>query len=626
MVNLQKTNGQVLKRVENFILYLILGLTPFLFCNQMTYNFHTPKYLFMQVAVFAAVAIILFKKEIAIRVNLLDALVLLRLLWLIPLVFITSRYAGFFQNADIFAYLVLFYLLIQIVPDEQDSAGIFIVLKNSAGLFTIICTVMAVYGILQYFGLDIFHPGGYQSYESNVAGAFGSANSMGCFLALLLPFVIYSFLTNKKTGLKIILALFIAIVIFTLILTLSRGAWVALIGGLLFLVYPSIRPFIRQKIRRKSVIIGLVILFILIIGAIIVALFFLNADSALGRIFIWKVSGLMIADHPVIGVGYGNYGYQYLNYQQMFFDNPANVIYYDKACNIKLAHSEFIHVMAETGIIGLILLCSLIVLFFKKANDVLKVQRDKEETLLLRVMVASFIIIVIHSLVDSVLHTLPISVMFYFLISLISSISRHSPPPGGLFINREIKPGKTIHRLLIVCGLTLLLFNVYRVIWKGIGYVCWKNGQVAVQNQKWNEGILEYEEAIHYLPKNGELQFHLGAAYAYTGQFEKGLKIIQQSQTTFNDKNIYLVLGQVYLQTDEYQKAEENFKTVTYMYPQLLSPHLLLAQLYRKTGYHSLAVSELEFIIASEPKILSDEVLSIKRDARQYLNYLENPE
>ncbi len=168
----------------------------------------------------------------------------------------------------------------------------------------------------------------------------------------------------------------------------------------------------------------------------------------------------------------------------------------------------------------------------------------------------------------------------------------------------------------------LLLFNVCRVIWKGIGYVYWKNGQVAVQNQKWNEGILEYQEAIHYLPEEGELQFHLGAAYAYTGQFEKALKLIRQSRTSFNDKNIYLVLGQVYLQTGEYQKAEENIKTVTYMYPQLLSPHLLLARLYQKTGFHSLAVSELEFIIASDPKILSDEVLAIKRDARQYFNYL----
>ena len=235
-------------------------------------------------------------------------------------------------------------------------------------------------------------------------------------------------------------------------------------------------------------------------------------------------------------------------------------------------------------------------------------------------MVASFIIIVLHSLVDSVLHTLPISVMFYFMIAVISSISKNSLPTGGILINREMRPGKATRRLLMVYGLILLLFNIYRVIWKGIGYVCWKDGQVAVQNQKWNEGILEYQEAIHYLPEEGELQFHLGAAYAYTGQFEKGLKLIRQSRTSFNDKNIYLVLGQVYLQMREYQKAEENLKTVTYMYPQLLSPHILLAKLYHTVGFNSKAVGELEYVLSAEPKIISDEVMAIKRDAKRMLS------
>jgi len=115
MTNLQKTNSPILNRAENLILYLILGVTPFLFCNQMTYNFHTPKYLFMQVAVFSAVMMILLKSEIRVCINLLDSLVLFRLLWLLPLVFFTARYANLFENVDILTYLVIFYFIIQLV-------------------------------------------------------------------------------------------------------------------------------------------------------------------------------------------------------------------------------------------------------------------------------------------------------------------------------------------------------------------------------------------------------------------------------------------------------------------------------------------------------------------------------
>jgi len=123
------------------VLYLILGLTPFLFLNRMTYNFHTPKYLFMQFSVFSLLWLCLCRTRFDLKANPIDALVLLRFLGLIPLAGFSVLYSGFFRNADIFFYLVLFYFLIQVVPDERDLAGIFVVLKNSAGLFTIICAL-----------------------------------------------------------------------------------------------------------------------------------------------------------------------------------------------------------------------------------------------------------------------------------------------------------------------------------------------------------------------------------------------------------------------------------------------------------------------------------------------------
>ena len=74
--------------------------------------------------------------------------------------------------------------------------------------------------------------------------------------------------------------------------------------------------------------------------------------------------------------------------------------------------------------------------------------------------------------------------------------------------------------------------------------------------------------------------------------------------------------------TENYTRAEDYLITVTEMFPQLLYPHLLLAELYHKTGYLSKAISELRFILESEPKIISDDVMTIKQNALQYLNQL----
>ncbi|PIS27391.1 MAG: hypothetical protein COT43_10720 [Candidatus Marinimicrobia bacterium CG08_land_8_20_14_0_20_45_22] len=56
------------------------------------------------------------------------------------------------------------------------------------------------------------------------------------------------------------------------------------------------------------------------------------------------------------------------------------------------------------------------------------------------------------------------------------------------------------------------------------------------------------------------------------------------------------------------------------MFPQVLSPHLLLAQLYHRAGFVSKAVSELQFIIEAEPKIMSEEVITVKQDAQRMLS------
>ena len=157
----------------------------------MTYNFHTPKYLFFQLAVFTGVAVILFRNRLTFRFNLLDGIIIVRLLWMVPLKFLFDRYANLFENADILASLALFYFLVQIMVSDRTETEIAGFLKQVFVVLAIVCSMEAIYGLMQYCGLDLFHPGGYSSYESKVVGTFGSANSMGCFLAVLTPILFY---------------------------------------------------------------------------------------------------------------------------------------------------------------------------------------------------------------------------------------------------------------------------------------------------------------------------------------------------------------------------------------------------------------------------------------------------
>jgi O-antigen ligase len=198
-------------------------------------------------------------------------------------------------------------------------------------------------------------------YDSVVTGTFGNANTLAGFLAAGLPFLFESF-SKKPKSIFLLFLLLLILNLLTLLLTKSRGSWIGLLIGTSLFFYSPIKKWLKnQYIRKMQIIITLVTLVSII--ALFLFLFFINKPSSTGRLFIWKISILMIRDFPLFGIGYGNYEVRYLNYQASFFQNVANMRYSHYASNIKHAHNEYIHILAETGFLGLMLFLSIIIFF-----------------------------------------------------------------------------------------------------------------------------------------------------------------------------------------------------------------------------------------------------------------------
>ena len=120
------------------------------------------------------------------------------------------------------------------------------------------------------------------------------------------------------------------------------------------------------------------------------------------------------------------------------------------------------------------------------------------------------------------------------------------------------------------------------------------------------------------LPENCELQFHLGSAYVLSGKFYKGLALLQSSLKNYNDRKIYLSLSLGCLRTGNHIKAEKHAKRALAMFPDHLAPHLLLGQIYFKTGQYEKSRAELQKCINEETSRKSEKTAQIKREA-QYL-------
>ncbi|MFH2130743.1 MAG: O-antigen ligase family protein, partial [bacterium] len=251
-----------------------------------------------------------------------------------------------------------------------------------------------------------------------------------------------------------------------LLLSASRGGILSLGASMLLM---SVLFFTKKKYHSYGVLALCLCLFSFIYGLHVgidpTLEKFKRTEGLHWRLYTTQTLIPMLRDYPVMGVGYGNYGYQYLNYQAKFFSNPDRLIYQDKAVGLKEAHSEIIHVLAETGIIGLILFISIFVLFYYYAYSVLKHKfPDKKSRFLMRCIIASVLVISIHSMVDNVLHVLPITLLLYFALAVISAetkkeISISNTPGTNVLIRPLVNWSFRGNLIFPVVGILLLILN-----------------------------------------------------------------------------------------------------------------------------------------------------------------------
>ncbi|UKN03869.1 O-antigen ligase family protein [Paracrocinitomix mangrovi] len=184
--------------------------------------------------------------------------------------------------------------------------------------------------------------------------SFGHRNQFAQFLTISIPFIISlwskSYWKNIFTG--IIVLLFLALIL----LLQNRTAYLIAFG-----IYPMLLfIFWTLKVKNKKLKITLLLLpFLAISSFFIVAksgnnkisyLLETNYGSGNERLRIWKNSIDIWQESPIIGQGTADWKIQILNSPLRFTQAEQSEVYYQRA------HNEFVHILTEQGVVGLILL------------------------------------------------------------------------------------------------------------------------------------------------------------------------------------------------------------------------------------------------------------------------------
>jgi len=199
-----------------------------------------------------------------------------------------------------------------------------------------------------------------------IGGTLGHPNNLAKYLVLLIPLPVSLFLfVSLKKIYRILCFLIIFLSIFTLVLTLSRAAWIAFIFSMFVLILLGV----KARFFNLSKLLLIVLSSITLISAIAfgfhemieVRLFTGDYGSARSRISQMKVALNIIKHHPFIGVGINNY-FEVMH----LYDNTFEMITLTLQ---HIVHNSYLLIASEMGLPALFFFFLFVIFLFKYVVD-----------------------------------------------------------------------------------------------------------------------------------------------------------------------------------------------------------------------------------------------------------------
>lgn len=312
--------------------------------------------------IFLAIMVLLFNKKLLLENPYNLPLLLLLSAYLISTITSINIQNSVKEIIKFISYFCIFFLVSQTNDGQKRSLIKTIVISAS---------IISLYSIYQYFW-------GYQhtlnylkeinsdflltsSYARDILiakraiGTFPSPNILGSYLILVFFLSLYLVKSSSRRYLWCLTAF---LIISALILTKSMGVWLSLTATFIMLFFLSYKSLKKKKLILISsfALIAFAITFILLTRWERLMDLENPQNSITQRLNYWRTAIAIIKDHPILGVGPGNF-------QEVFLEYRVGL-----STDTRYAHNIFLHTWAETGVLGLISISYLIASFFKKCR------------------------------------------------------------------------------------------------------------------------------------------------------------------------------------------------------------------------------------------------------------------
>lgn len=320
-------------------------------------------------------------------------------------------------NYLILAFIIAGIASIFVSPDKASALGIFKAfiiepilffyacrlsileqkdLKLPLRLLFLSCVVISILGIIQYFTFMYLPLRFWGTGEEvlRITSVFEYPNALALYLAPLIAFFVSVFWSNQELFGKKTAIMGILVMIVALIMTFSRGAWIGLFAGIVFLL------FVKLGKLKVLGIAGVVLAILLSLPMTRDRLLLTARDpSSFAHVELMNAAINKIGSNPIFGNGL--FGFRHTLTEQNFSGEILNY-----------PHNIFLSFWLEMGILGLMTFIGLLVLAFKQ-------YKTKPSSAIALGAIAYLIVFLVHGLVDVPYFKNDLSLLFWFILSML---------------------------------------------------------------------------------------------------------------------------------------------------------------------------------------------------------------
>ncbi len=458
--------------------------------------------------------------------------------------------------------------------------------------------IVVAYGILQYFGVDFIK---WVSFgEGRVYSTMGNPDYMAAQFSILIPLMIVLILSPITRLIKFVLALFLSMMFFLIIVSHGRGAWLGFLGSLvyMFIMFAVLYGkdfFAKQKVFTASIA-AFVIFLVLIFSfpnpinknsqSLVDRLksgLSLTSNSASVRLFYWESAVQMGMHNPILGAGIGGFSLNTSFYQKKVYDRWLKAAP-DMAAQVEphvelYTHNDYLQTFAEQGFLGLgVFIWLLAALLSISIGRALKEPDTLTKNILLGVSGAA-IAFMINALLNFPWRVATTLILLWSIFAILSLAEERKTIT---FTGRKFNGFAAILLIIVAAFVSGLQFSTL------LSNSCIKTGQASFAAGRYDEARGFFERGLSSNPRGTdviELVLYNGNAYNAEKNIDKAVEYYNKGLKMFpHFIESHYNVGNVYMNNNMLDKAIAEYNAVLALNPKFTAALNNLANIYFNQG------------------------------------------